>query len=155
MDCLCQSQSKDEVSVPKLTSSDGTKDPAKITEKYGLEAGLFSVFRNSDSQITAKDLLKRYGAAYLITSITLALITFTLCYVAVDAGVDVPALLARVGISVDADSAEEKAGTLALAYAAHKALSPVRFPPTVALTPLLAQRFGKQRRDEPETTQSE
>lgn len=114
-----------------------------MTEKYGLEAGIFSALRNKDGQATAKDLLKRYGAAYLVTSITLALITFSLCYVAVDSGVDVPALLARVGIAVGSNSAGEKAGTLALAYAAHKALSPVRFPPTVALTPLVARRFGK------------
>lgn len=35
-------------------------------------------------------------------------------------------------------------GTFAIAYAAHKALSPVRFPPTVALTPLVAQWIGKK-----------
>ncbi len=35
-------------------------------------------------------------------------------------------------------------GTFALAYAAHKALSPVRFPPTVALTPLVAKWLGRK-----------
>lgn len=35
-------------------------------------------------------------------------------------------------------------GTFAIAYAAHKALSPVRFPPTVALTPLVAKWLGKE-----------
>jgi hypothetical protein len=34
-------------------------------------------------------------------------------------------------------------GTFAIAYAAHKALSPVRFPPTVALTPVVARWTGK------------
>ena len=34
-------------------------------------------------------------------------------------------------------------GTFAIAYAAHKALSPVRFPPTVALTPVVARWLGK------------
>lgn len=29
----------------------------------------------------AKDLLKKYGSAYLVTSITLALISFSICYV--------------------------------------------------------------------------
>jgi len=33
------------------------------------------------------------------------------------------------------------AGTVAIAYAAHKAASPIRFPPTVALTPLTAKVF--------------
>lgn len=38
----------------------------------------------------------------------------------------------------------EKVGTAALAYAAHKAASPIRFPPTVALTPIVAKWFGKK-----------
>lgn len=38
----------------------------------------------------------------------------------------------------------EKVGTFALAYAAHKAASPIRFPPTVALTPIVANWIGKK-----------
>ena len=58
-----------------------------------------------------------------------------------NAGVDVSSLLSKVGINVNATS--EKVGTVAIAYAAHKALSPVRFPPTVALTPVVARFLGK------------
>lgn len=53
---------------------------------------------------------------------------------------DVAGLLARIGLSVNDTS--EKVGTFAIAYAAHKALSPVRFPPTVALTPVVARWTG-------------
>jgi len=35
-------------------------------------------------------------------------------------------------------------GTAAIAYAAHKALSPIRFPPTVALTPVVARWLGRK-----------
>ena len=59
----------------------------------------------------------------------------------VPTGVDVSSLLSKVGINVNATS--EKVGTAAIAYAAHKALSPVRFPPTVALTPVVARFLGK------------
>lgn len=124
-------------------SNHGTPDPDSVTKQYGLEAGIFSAFKNGSGATSAKDLLKRYGSAYLLTSITLAIISFTFCYIAVDAGVDVPSLLARFGLSVSSESAWDKGGTFALAYAAHKALSPVRFPPTVALTPVIAQRMGK------------
>ena len=48
----------------------------------------------------------------------------------------------QVGISTDATG--EKVGTFALAYAAHKAASPIRFPPTVALTPIVAGWIGKK-----------
>lgn len=44
----------------------------------------------------AKELLKKYGGAYLVTSITLSLISFSLCYALISAGVDVPALLQKV-----------------------------------------------------------
>lgn len=47
-----------------------------------------------------------------------------------------------MGISTDANG--EKFGTFALAYAAHKAASPIRFPPTVALTPIVARWIGKK-----------
>lgn len=33
----------------------------------------------------------------------------------------------------------ERAGTFAIAYTMHKAASPIRFPPTVALTPIVAK----------------
>ncbi len=60
----------------------------------------------------------------------------------VPAGVDVAGLLSKLGLEVSQTS--ESVGTFALAYAAHKALSPVRFPPTVALTPVVAKWIGKK-----------
>ncbi|KAI5666943.1 hypothetical protein M9H77_16796 [Catharanthus roseus] len=110
-----------------------------ITKKYGLEAGLWKIFSSKEEEENAenkekkskgdqaKELLAKYGGAYLATSITLSLISFTLCY---------------VGISTNETG--EKVGTFALAYAAHKAASPIRFPPTVALTPIVAGWIGKK-----------
>lgn len=48
----------------------------------------------------------------------------------------------QIGISTNETG--EKVGTFALAYAAHKAASPIRFPPTVALTPIVAGWIGKK-----------
>lgn len=62
------------------------------------------------------------------------------------AGVDVAGLLSKIGLSVNDTS--EKVGTFAIAYAAHKALSPVRFPPTVALTPVVARWTGKAKQQQ-------
>ena len=44
----------------------------------------------------AKELLARYGGAYLATSISLSAISFGLCYVLVNSGVDVASLLQKV-----------------------------------------------------------
>ena len=117
----------------------------ETTEKYGLEAGLFQSMKQKDGE-SAKSLLKKYGIAYLATSIPLALVSFVLCYVLVDNGVDVAGLLAKVGI--ESGNAETTAGTFAIAYAAHKAASPIRFPPTVLLTPVVAKLIGKEPNEE-------
>ncbi|ESW04473.1 hypothetical protein PHAVU_011G097600 [Phaseolus vulgaris] len=138
----------EEIENPSQASS-----PEEVAQKYGLEAGLWKIFTskeegkdNSDQQNSkadqAKDLLTKYGGAYLATSITLSLISFALCYALISAGVDVQAVLQKIGISADENG--EKVGTFALAYAAHKAASPIRFPPTVALTPIVAGWIGKK-----------
>lgn len=75
--------------------------------------------------------------------------SFTICYVLVDNGVDVSDLLSKVGI--EASDKAETAGTVAIAYAAHKAASPIRFPPTVALTPLTAKVCNFSAPTEPRT----
>nr|XP_023914631.1 uncharacterized protein LOC112026178 [Quercus suber]POF07905.1 hypothetical protein CFP56_27485 [Quercus suber] len=139
----------EEIKTP--SSSSGSAE--EITKKYGLEAGLWKIFSSKEEEKggdektkskgdQAKELLTKYGGAYLATSIVLSLISFALCYSLINAGVDVQSLLQKVGISVDATG--EKVGTFALAYAAHKAASPIRFPPTVALTPIVARWIGKK-----------
>lgn len=132
-------------------TKEGADTAEEATKKYGLEVGLWKVFSSNegDDKETgksktdqAKELLAKYGGAYLATSITLSLISFSLCYLLVSAGIDVQALLAKVGIATNETG--EKVGTFALAYAAHKAASPIRFPPTVALTPIVASWIGKK-----------
>lgn len=44
----------------------------------------------------AKELVAKYGGAYLATSITLSLISFSLCYALINAGIDVQSLLQKV-----------------------------------------------------------
>lgn len=116
-------------------------DLDEIVEKSGLEMGLFKSMTSKEGNVTPQELLKKYGVAYLTTSITLAIISYTTCYILIDNGVDVNSLLEKVGITVSDQSST--AGTAAIAYAVHKAASPVRFPPTVALTPVVANIIGK------------
>ncbi|KAI5061936.1 hypothetical protein GOP47_0022475 [Adiantum capillus-veneris] len=131
--------------------------PEEVTRKFGLEAGLWKIFTSKEESdedgkkqkgAQAKELLARYGGAYLATSISLSAVSFGLCYVLISSGVDVSGLLQKIGIQTN--EASEKVGTLALAYAAHKAASPIRFPPTVALTPIVASWLGKKVTDDKE-----
>lgn len=128
------------------TDENVSRTVEETTEAYGLEAGLFQSLKQKDGGQSAKDLLKKYGVAYLATSIPLAIVSFAICYVLVDSGVDVSGLLGKIGIEVNESG--EKVGTFALAYAAHKAASPIRFPPTVLLTPVVAKMIGKEPTEE-------
>lgn len=127
------------------TTSTSVVSAEETTEKFGLEAGLFQSLKSNDGA-SAKSLLAKYGVAYLATSIPLAIASFLICYALVDNGVDVGDLLTKVGI--EAGDTGEKAGTFAIAYAAHKAASPIRFPPTVLLTPVVAKIIGKEPNEE-------
>lgn len=134
--------------VSTLTKRDAKRNLEETTTKFGLEAGLLESLKQKDGGASAKSLLKRYGIAYLATSIPLALISFAICYALVENGVDVGGLLSNVGI--DVNQSTETAGTFAIAYAAHKAASPIRFPPTVLLTPVVAKLIGKEPEEENE-----
>lgn len=147
----------------KKTEEAASNSPSKkvddeveaTTEKYGLEAGLFkSMQQKEGSMESAKGLLKKYGIAYLATSIPLAIVSFAIFYTLVDQGVDVAALLAKVGID-NVSETTSTAGTAALAYAFHKAASPIRFPPTVILTPIVAKMIGKEPNDESDDNNEE
>ncbi|KAL9256476.1 FAM210B, mitochondrial-like protein [Drosera capensis] len=144
-------EKEEKLKDPFGSSVDGANgsDAEEMTKKYGLEAGLWKIFSskgvddgNKSKGDQAKELLAKYGGAYLATSITLSIISFALCYALISSGVDVQALLQKVGIA--SNETGEKVGTFALAYAAHKAASPIRFPPTVALTPIVAGWIGKK-----------
>ena len=131
----------------KSSSTAVEEEPSldETTKKFGLEAGLLQSMKKQDGE-SAKSLLKKYGIAYLATSIPLAIVSFTLCYVLVDNGVDVASLLSKVGI--ESSNSVETAGTFAIAYTFHKAASPIRFPPTVLLTPVVAKWIGKEPNEE-------
>ena len=140
--------------VENNTPNKETGGVDEVVKKSGFEFALFkSLFpdkNDSTPAIKPKDLLAKYGKAYLATSITLALISYAICYALVSAGIDTTALLAKFGISLTS-SGQASAGTAAIAYAVHKAASPIRFPPTVALTPLIAKLFGNVDSETPST----
>jgi len=132
----------------RMADGDEKKEDSveETTKKYGLEAGLFKAVTEGDKgegeKVKPQDLLKKYGVAYLATSITLAIISYAICYILVSNGIDVGAVLEKLGIQSSA--AASNTGTAAIAYAVHKAASPIRFPPTVVLTPIVAEWLGKK-----------
>jgi len=118
----------------------------ETTQKWGVEAGLMKSAQQGNFD-QAKLLLKKYGVAYLATSISFAIVSFAICYSLVDSGVDVTSLLEKVGITVDVGSKAETAGTATIAYIVHKAASPIRTVPVVALTPVVAQLMNVEAKE--------
>lgn len=92
------------------------------------------------------DMLRRYGVAYLATSISFSIVSFSSLLFLVNKGVDVVSILGSMGIALKstADDGVRIIGNGALAYAVHKAISPIRFMPTVAMTPVVAGWMGKE-----------
>ena len=118
---------------------------SSIKQRNSMEVRMYStstVSPEESEKVKPKELLRKYGPAYLVTSIFLAIISYALCYLLVSTGVDVVSLLEKLGIKSSVAAANT--GTAAIAYAVHKAASPIRFPPTVALTPVVARWFGRK-----------
>ena len=117
------------------------KSILRTRSKTGMFAASVTVSPEEEQKVKPQDLLRKYGPAYLVTSIVLAVISYALCYLLISTGVDVMSILEKFGIKSSAAAANT--GTAAIAYAIHKAASPIRFPPTVALTPIVARWFGR------------
>ncbi|KAJ8908315.1 hypothetical protein NDN08_005028 [Rhodosorus marinus] len=100
----------------------------------------------------ATDLMKIYGGSYLATSISTSVVSLATFYFAIEAGFDVPSMVnsfgdwlatTPLGRPAVLEQVNPSMGTFALAYIAHKATSPARFPLVVAAVPYVAKFFKK------------
>lgn len=101
-----------------------------------------------DAKGRAKDLAVTYGPAFFATSTMSSVVSMSLWYTAVRSGVDVQSLVVGLGDWLSntpvgrpsaLDQINNSVGAFALAYIAHKASSPIRFPFVVAMTPYVAK----------------
>ena len=99
-------------------------------------------------------LTKQYGKMAMAVYLGISLIDFTAVWAALRFGLNVDSLLVRIpfmrGREKEIAVEEEKAkrsewGTIAVAYAIHKLLSPVRIAGTIAITPGLSRWFTRLR----------
>lgn len=141
----CMGQSLDDFADHTMNAKRPTKkvidESSRSIQKFRLYSTAI-VNPEEEKKVKPQDLLRKYGPAYLVTSIVLAMISYAMCYFMISTGVDVVSLLEKIGIKSSVAAANT--GTAAIAYAIHKAASPIRFPPTVVLTPIVARWFGKK-----------
>lgn len=121
------------------------------------EPGKSTASAGSSSKDKVREFTKLYGGSYLGTSLALSLVSYIVWYFLVKAGVDVVGLIqllgdwlstTPVGRPAILSRINETVGTATLAYIAHKASSPLRFPITLAATPFVARAFSKKGADE-------
>ncbi|XP_032813549.2 protein FAM210B, mitochondrial [Petromyzon marinus] len=88
-----------------------------------------------------KRVFKEYGAVGVVFHISISLVSLGICYLAVSSGLDVEALLRKLGVGEAFLSSRAATGTstFVLAYAMHKVMAPARISITLVSVPLLVR----------------
>uniref|UniRef100_UPI0037E917EF protein FAM210B, mitochondrial n=1 Tax=Semicossyphus pulcher TaxID=241346 RepID=UPI0037E917EF len=118
------------------TSSSST---AKAPEEPEPEGGK----PNKTQQL--KKVFKEYGAVGVCFHISISLMSLGMFYLLVSSGIDMAALLCKVGFSESVVRSKMAAGTstFVLAYAIHKLFAPARISVTLVSVPLIVRYFRK------------
>ncbi|XP_020492428.2 protein FAM210B, mitochondrial [Labrus bergylta] len=92
-----------------------------------------------------KKVFKEYGAVGVSFHITISLMSLGMFYLLISSGIDMAALLCKVGFSEAIVRSKMAAGTstFVLAYAVHKLFAPVRMSVTLVCVPLIVRYFRK------------
>ncbi|CAL1608798.1 unnamed protein product [Knipowitschia caucasica] len=92
-----------------------------------------------------KKVFKEYGAVGVSFHISISLMSLGMFYLLVSSGIDMGALLCKLGFSETVVKSKMAAGTstFVLAYAVHKLFAPVRMSITLVSVPLIVRHFRK------------
>ncbi|XP_028261966.1 protein FAM210B, mitochondrial [Parambassis ranga] len=128
---------KEDVQTLKETST--TSSSEKNSGDTEPEAGKL----NKTQQL--KKVFKEYGAVGVCFHIGISLMSLGMFYLLVSSGIDMAAILCKVGFSEAVVQSKMAAGTstFVLAYAIHKLFAPVRISITLVSVPLIVRYFRK------------
>uniref|UniRef100_A0A3B3VXX2 Family with sequence similarity 210 member B n=1 Tax=Poecilia latipinna TaxID=48699 RepID=A0A3B3VXX2_9TELE len=92
-----------------------------------------------------KKVFKEYGAVGVSFHIGISLMSLGMFYLLISSGIDMTALLCKLGFSEELVQSKMAAGTstFVLAYAVHKLFAPVRISITVVSVPLIVRYLRK------------
>ncbi|XP_069740711.1 protein FAM210B, mitochondrial [Narcine bancroftii] len=92
-----------------------------------------------------KQVFKEYGAVGVVFHTGISLTSLGIFYLAVSSGVDVTAILYKMGLNETVVQSRMAAGTstFVIAYAVHKVFAPVRMSITLISVPLIVRYFRK------------
>ncbi|KAM9371954.1 protein FAM210B, mitochondrial [Phaethornis superciliosus] len=129
----------------RLRSAAGTspKDAGGSPEKASTDPSGENKKLNKSQQL--KQVFKEYGAVGVSFHVGISLVSLGIFYLAVSSGVDMTAILFKLGFSESSLQSKMAAGTstFLLAYAVHKLFAPVRISITIISVPFLVQYCRK------------
>ncbi|KAM6248293.1 protein FAM210B, mitochondrial [Porphyrio hochstetteri] len=129
----------------RLRSATGTsaKDAGVSTEKAATDPSGEKKKLNKSQQL--KQVFKEYGAVGVSFHVGISLVSLGIFYLAVSSGVDMTAVLFKLGFSESSLQSKMAAGTstFVLAYAVHKLFAPVRISITVVSVPFIVRYCRK------------
>lgn len=130
-----RTENKGDVLEASPTSS-SEKGPGDTPEPEGVKP-------NKTQQL--KKVFKEYGAVGVSFHIGISLMSLGMFYLLISSGIDMAALLCKVGFSETVVQSKMAAGTstFVLAYAIHKLFAPVRISITLVSVPLIVRYFRK------------
>ncbi|DBA02453.1 TPA: hypothetical protein N0F65_008667 [Lagenidium giganteum] len=93
----------------------------------------------------AKTFAMEYGPVGIGTHAVLSILSFSTIYIGISSGIDVSKLLSAIGLESQAHSAAaSSAGSFLMAYTIYKLMSPVRWPLTFAVTPVVMRALRRR-----------
>ncbi|XP_030165216.1 protein FAM210B, mitochondrial [Lynx canadensis] len=124
--------------------SQGHQDPGKITVTTGRDGGSTEEKKPSKSQQLRK-IFQEYGAVGVSLHIGISLISLGVFYTVISSGVDMSAVLLKLGFKESLVQSKMAAGTstFVVAYAIHKLFAPVRISITLVSVPFIVRYFRK------------
>ncbi|XP_012501314.1 PREDICTED: protein FAM210B [Propithecus coquereli] len=122
----------------------GHQDPSRVTETMGVGVSSTDEKKQSKSQ-QLKKVFQEYGAVAVSLHIGISLISLGTFYMVVSSGVDLSAVLLKLGFKESLVQSKVAAGTstFVVAYAIHKLFAPVRISITLVSVPLIVRYFRK------------
>uniref|UniRef100_A0A8C8S984 Family with sequence similarity 210 member B n=1 Tax=Pelusios castaneus TaxID=367368 RepID=A0A8C8S984_9SAUR len=125
-------------------SSGSRKDTNRSPEKEATDPGDEDEKKANKSQ-QLKKVFKEYGAVGVSFHVGISLISLGVFYLAVSSGMDMTAVLLKLGFNEALVQSKVAAGTssFVLAYAIHKVFAPLRISITLVSVPFLVRYFRK------------
>ncbi|KAL2763536.1 protein FAM210B, mitochondrial [Daubentonia madagascariensis] len=122
----------------------GRQDPRRAAETTGSSVSSTEEKKQSKSQ-QLKKIFQEYGAVAVSLHIGISLISLGIFYMVVSSGVDMSAVLLKLGFKESLVQSKLAAGTstFVVAYAMHKLLAPVRISITLVSVPFIVRYFRK------------